>query len=116
MESVKTREDIKFFLENTGVAHITHLTWINCNVLVSLFSLLFSQYFSILGVLFKLLLQVLNLGIVFIEAVAKMCFHVFYFSFLREKREQIINLEDTVFKDLQSFCHINYRLKVTWFL
>ena len=116
MESVKTRENIEFLLENTCVAHITHLTRVDCDVLVSLFSLLLSQYFSILRVLLKLLLQVLNLGVVFIEAVAKMGFHVFYFSFLREKREQIINLEDTVFEDLQSFCHINNRLKVTWLL
>ena len=48
MECMKAWEYIEFFFKYGSEANIAHLRWIYSNMLVSLFSLLLSQYLSIL--------------------------------------------------------------------
>jgi hypothetical protein len=53
MESMKTREHVELPVEYSCVAYITTLARINCDVFVSLTSLLVSQLLGIVGVLFN---------------------------------------------------------------
>jgi hypothetical protein len=59
MESMEARKNVELFVEDSSIAKITHLTWINCNVLMPLLPLLFSQNFSVSTMLLKLLLKYL---------------------------------------------------------
>jgi hypothetical protein len=93
MKSVQARIDVELFLENRGEADVTHLTRVDCNVLVSLLSLLLSQNLSVLGMLLELLFQVLDLVIILVQTFAQMLFHLLNLSFFWKQWKQIINLQ-----------------------
>ena len=93
MESVTARKHKEFSFKNWFVAEITHLTWVYRDVVVLELSLLFSENFWVIGVLLKLLLQVLYLIIIIIQTIAQMLLQICDFFVGWENRKQIIDSE-----------------------
>jgi hypothetical protein len=79
MEGMLTWKHVELTIEDGLEAKITHLAWIDCDVLVLLLSMLLSQVFSVIGMVFKLLLEMLNLDMIIIEAITQMFFHILDF-------------------------------------
>lgn len=63
---------------------VTDLLGVDGDVFVSLLPLFLSELLGALGVLGELLLQVLDLRVVLVEALAQVLFHVFNLCVLRE--------------------------------
>ena len=76
MESVLAGEDIELSIENGLEAEVTHLARVDRDMLVLLLPLLLPQKLSVLGVVFELLLERVDLVVVVIEAITEVLLHV----------------------------------------
>mmetsp|Transcript_34544 Transcript_34544/g.25646 ORF Transcript_34544/g.25646 Transcript_34544/m.25646 type:complete len:216 (-) Transcript_34544:211-858(-) len=116
MECVQAREYIEFLVEDRLEANVAALTWIDSNVFVSLFSLLLAEYFSVLAVFFKLLLEILDLVVVLVKTFAQVLLHLFNLGLFWEQGQQIVNLQHAVLQSFQSQTHIHWPLRFLLFL
>ena len=76
MESVLAGEDIELSIENGLEAEVAHLARVDRDMLVLLLPLLLPQKLSVLGVVFELLLERVDLVVVVIEAITEVLLHV----------------------------------------
>lgn len=105
MEGMLAWENVEFTVEDWLEAQIAHLARIDGDVLVLLFSVLLSQVLSACRMAHEFSLQMLNLIVVVIQAIAQMLFHVLNFLAWREQWQQVVNLELRHFgvQDFKSF-------------
>ena len=76
MESVLAGEDIELSIENGLEAEVAHLARVDRDMLVLLLPLLLPQKLSVLGVVFELLLERVDLVVVVIETITEVLLHV----------------------------------------
>ena len=55
----------------------------------------------------ELLLQVTDLGVVVVEALAKVLLHIFYFGIFGEEWEEVVDLQDGFLEDFEGTGHID---------
>ena len=79
MEGVLTWKHVELTIEDGLEAKITHLARVDGDVLMLLLSMLLSQVFSVVRMVFKLFLEMLDLVMVIIEAITQMFFHILDF-------------------------------------
>ena len=95
-------------VEDCSEADVTVLSRIDLDVPVLLVASLGTQELGVLRVLLDLSAQIDDLLLIVIEAVAQMVFHVTDFGFLREKIEEIFDLEHVVLtNNRQSFLNLH---------
>ena len=95
-------------VEDCSEADVTVLSGIDLDVPVLLVASLGPQELGVLRVLLDLSAQIDDLLLIVIEAVAQMVFHVTDFGFLREKIEEILDLEHVVLtNNCQSFLNLH---------
>jgi len=84
MESMKTWENIKFSIKDSSIANVTALGWVDCNVFVTLISLLIAELLCVMRIFFDFISQCCNLTFIIFKTSTQMLFHLFNFCFLRE--------------------------------
>ena len=108
MEGMRTREHIELFVKNCSETDVACLTRVDRYMLVAHAPLLVSELLSTLRMTLNLLSQAFDLLLIVVETLAKMLFHVFNLSILREHVQNVLDFENVaLLDDLQSLFNVN---------